>query len=92
MTADDALDGVSFTNLDEPLFADAGATKRDLVEYLDAMADRILPELRDRPLSVIRVVRGQTPRAQRKGSHQTDRICCAISAASNFPDFVVAVL
>src|SRR4029077_4512867 len=65
MTADDALDGVSFTNLDEPLFADAGATKRDLVEYLDAMADRILPELRDRPLSVIRVVRGQTPFMQK---------------------------
>src|SRR5437588_1933155 len=65
MTADDALDGVSFTNLDEPLFADAGATKRDLVEYLDAMADRILPELRDRPLSVIRVARGQTPFMQK---------------------------
>jgi bifunctional non-homologous end joining protein LigD len=29
------------------------------VEYLDAAADRILGELRDRPLSVIRVLRGQ---------------------------------
>jgi bifunctional non-homologous end joining protein LigD len=35
------------------------ATKRDLVDYLDAVADRILPELADRPLSVIRVHRGQ---------------------------------
>ena len=47
------------TNLDQPLFKDAGATKRDLVDYLDAVSDRILPELEDRPLSVIRVHRGQ---------------------------------
>src|SRR5205814_1301112 len=35
------------------------ATKRDLVEYLDAVSDRIIPALVDRPLSVIRVHRGQ---------------------------------
>jgi bifunctional non-homologous end joining protein LigD len=52
-------DGVGLTNLDRPLFDDAGATKRDLVDYLDAVADRILPVLEDRPLSVIRVHRGQ---------------------------------
>lgn len=50
--------GVDLTNLDEPLFEGAGATKRDLVDYLDAVGDRIVPELRDRPLSVIRVHRG----------------------------------
>ena len=32
--------GVSLTNLDQPLFDDAGATKRDLVDYLDAVRDR----------------------------------------------------
>jgi bifunctional non-homologous end joining protein LigD len=52
-------DGVSLTNLDGPLFDGAGATKRDLVDYLDAVRDRILPVLEDRPLSVIRVHRGQ---------------------------------
>jgi DNA ligase D len=52
-------DGVPLTNLDEPLFDGAGATKRDLVDYLDAVRDRILPVLADRPLSVIRVHRGQ---------------------------------
>jgi len=65
MTAGESRAGVTLTNLDEPLFAGAGATKRDLVDYLDAMADRILPELRDRPLSVIRVVRGQPPFMQK---------------------------
>jgi DNA ligase D len=51
--------GVSLTNLDEPLFDGAGATKRDLIDYLESVADRIIPELADRPLSVIRVHRGQ---------------------------------
>jgi DNA ligase D len=50
---------VALTNLDQPLFDGAGATKRDLVDYLDAVSDRILPGLADRPLSVIRVHRGQ---------------------------------
>ncbi len=59
MSSDKTLDGVALTNLDGPLFEGAGATKRDLVEYLDAVRDRILPELRGRPLSVIRVHRGQ---------------------------------
>jgi len=56
---DGTKDGVSFTHLDDPLFDGAAATKRDLVEYLDGVADRIVRELRDRPLSVIRVHRGQ---------------------------------
>ena len=54
-----APEGVSFTNLDQELFNGAGATKGDLVEYLDAVSDRIIPVLADRPLSVIRVHRGQ---------------------------------
>ncbi|MEV4702347.1 non-homologous end-joining DNA ligase [Actinoplanes sp. NPDC049316] len=52
-------DGVPLTNLDQELFPGAGATKRDLVDYLDAVGDRIVPVLRDRPLSVVRVLRGQ---------------------------------
>jgi bifunctional non-homologous end joining protein LigD len=55
----ESRDGVSLTNLDQPLFDGAKATKRDLVEYLDGVRDRIIPALEDRPLSVIRVHRGQ---------------------------------
>jgi DNA ligase D len=51
--------GVKLTNLDQELFEDAGATKRDLIDYLDAVRDRILPVLHNRPLSVIRLLRGQ---------------------------------
>ncbi|WP_200206826.1 non-homologous end-joining DNA ligase [Micromonospora coerulea] len=63
--ADETRDGVSLTNLDQPLFDGAGATKRELVDYLDAVRDRILPGLRDRPLSVIRLLRGQDPFMQK---------------------------
>jgi DNA ligase D len=55
----ESRDGVSLTNLDQPLFDGAEATKRDLVDYLDGVHDRIIPGLADRPLSVIRVHRGQ---------------------------------
>jgi DNA ligase D-like protein (predicted polymerase) len=51
--------GVPLTNLDDPLFDGADATKRDLVDYLDGVSDRILSVLHERPLSVIRVHRGQ---------------------------------
>jgi bifunctional non-homologous end joining protein LigD len=57
--------GVELTNLDQPLFDGAEATKRQLVDYLDAVRDRILPELRDRPLSVIRARPGQQPFMQK---------------------------
>src|ERR671916_584267 len=63
--AQEERDGVPLTNLDQPLFDGAGATKRDLVDYLDAVAERILPDLRDRPLSVIRVRPGQPPFMQK---------------------------
>jgi bifunctional non-homologous end joining protein LigD len=57
--------GVPLTNLDQPLFDASNATKRDLVDYLEAVADQILPELRGRPLSVIRVRPGQQPFMQK---------------------------
>ena len=56
---------VSLTHLDQPLFDGAGATKRDLVDYLEAVSGLILPELSDRPLSVIRVRAGQQPFMQK---------------------------
>jgi DNA ligase D len=57
--------GVKLTNLDEPLFEDAGVSKRDLVDYLDAVSDRMVRHLSNRPLSVIRTVRGQAPFMQK---------------------------
>jgi len=61
----ESRDGVPLTNLDQELFDGAGATKRDLVDYLDAVSERILPGLTDRPLSVMRVRPGQPPFMQK---------------------------
>jgi bifunctional non-homologous end joining protein LigD len=65
MPEEEERSGVRLTNLDQPLFADAGATKRDLVDYLDAVADRIVPVLDGRALSVVRVRPGQPPFMQK---------------------------
>ena len=65
MSADEVREGVELTHLDQPLFDEAEATKRDLVDYLAAVADRMLPALRDRPLSVMRVRPGQAPFMQK---------------------------
>src|SRR5438874_35169 len=65
MGQDEVRDGVPLTNLDQPLFDGAGADKRDLVDYLDAVHDLLIGELRDRPLSVIRVRPGQPPFMQK---------------------------
>ncbi|MFI0483019.1 non-homologous end-joining DNA ligase [Actinomadura sp. 9N215] len=65
MSAEEERDGVRLTNLDQPLFDGADATKRDLVDYLDAVAGRIVPRLAGRPLSVKRVRPGQEPFMQK---------------------------
>src|SRR3954451_19117280 len=62
---DTTLAGGSLSHLDQPLFDDAGATKGDLVAYLDAVHQRLLPELRDRALSVVRARLGQAPFMQK---------------------------
>jgi DNA ligase D len=65
MSGDEVRDGVSLTNLDQPLFDGADATKRDLVEYLDTVGDRFIQVLQNRPLSVVRVHRHQAPFMQK---------------------------
>ena len=65
MSGEELRDEVRLTNLDQQLFEGAGATKRELVDYLDGVRDRLLPELRGRPLSVIRALRDQQPFMQK---------------------------
>jgi bifunctional non-homologous end joining protein LigD len=63
--ADEERAGVALTHLDQPLFDGSDATKRDLVDYLDAVSGPLISVLRDRPLSVIRVRPGQPPFMQK---------------------------
>jgi DNA ligase D-like protein (predicted polymerase) len=68
MAATEQRAGVDLTNLDQSLGPDSAATKRDLVDYLDAVAERILPGLAGRPLTVLRVLRGREPFMQKNVS------------------------
>jgi ABC-2 type transport system permease protein len=63
--AKETRDGVELTSLDGPAFDGADATKRDLVDYLDAVADRIVPELEQRALSVVRMRPGSSRSCRR---------------------------
>jgi bifunctional non-homologous end joining protein LigD len=49
---------LKFTNLDKVYYPDEGYTKRDVLNYYDAVADLILPHLKDRPLSLKRYPNG----------------------------------
>ena len=49
---------VEVTRPDKQLWPDPGITKQDYVDYLDRVANRMLPWLRDRPLSLVRAPDG----------------------------------
>lgn len=68
MAATEQRAGVDLTNLDQPLGPDSATTKRELVDYLDAVAERMLPGLAGRPLTVLRVLRGRAPFMQKNVS------------------------
>jgi bifunctional non-homologous end joining protein LigD len=49
---------VEITRPDKPLWPALGITKRGFVDYLGSVADRMLPWLRDRPLTLVRAPDG----------------------------------
>jgi bifunctional non-homologous end joining protein LigD len=49
-----ALEGMRFTSPDRVVFPEAGITKLELAEHYLAVADRMLPHLRSRPVTMIR--------------------------------------
>ncbi|WP_328711116.1 ATP-dependent DNA ligase [Nocardia salmonicida] len=65
MTSKELRGGVEMSNLDQPLFDGAEATKRDLVDYLEFVGERLVQVLRGRVLSVVRVRPGQPPFMQK---------------------------
>ena len=90
MEAEESRDGVKLTHLDQPLFDGADATKRDLVDYIDQMADQMVPHLRDRPLSVIRVRPGQEPFMQKNLPKYTPEWVQSVSIWADRPKRDVA--
>jgi bifunctional non-homologous end joining protein LigD len=53
---------VKLTNPDKVLYQEQGLTKRDLALYYEAVADLILPHVKNRPLTLVRCPNG--PKAQ----------------------------
>jgi bifunctional non-homologous end joining protein LigD len=53
-TTGDVVAGVRLTHPERVLYPGQGVTKRDLAVFYERIADAILPELRDRPLSLVR--------------------------------------
>ena len=65
MASGETREGIGFSHLDAELFDGAGVTKRDLADYLEAVADPLIGCLQERPLSVVRVRPGQPPFMQK---------------------------
>lgn len=60
-TADDGsetIEGVRVTHPDRVLFADHNVTKRELIDHYIAVADRMLPHIVNRPISLVRCPQG----------------------------------
>ncbi|MBX3387822.1 MAG: DNA ligase D [Phycisphaeraceae bacterium] len=55
---DSVVAGITITHPDRVIYPDCGVTKLDLARYYEKVADRMLPFIADRPLSVVRCVRG----------------------------------
>lgn len=70
---------LKFTNLNKVFYpaADDGFTKRDVINYYDAVAELLLPHLKDRPLSLRRYPNG----IEGKAFFQKD-------AAEHFPEWL----
>jgi bifunctional non-homologous end joining protein LigD len=52
------IGGVRLTNPERVLYADQGVTKRDLAEYYLRIADRMMPYIEDRLISLVRCPQG----------------------------------
>ena len=57
-SGDNVVAGVTISHPERVIYPDCGVTKLDLAKYYEKVAERMLPFLVDRPLSVVRCVRG----------------------------------
>jgi bifunctional non-homologous end joining protein LigD len=59
--------GVSISHPDRVIYPDLGLTKLDIARYYDAVADRILPHVAGRPLTLLRCAGAIDARAEKGG-------------------------
>jgi bifunctional non-homologous end joining protein LigD len=78
-------DDVKFTNLDRVVFPATGYTKGDVLEYYAAVADMLLPHLRDRPVTLERLPEGVTEKGPRFWQKNTPTYYPSFIPRVNFP-------
>ena len=78
-------DDVQFTNLDRVVFPATGYTKGDVLEYYAAVADKLLPHLRDRPVTLERLPEGVTEEGPRFWQKNTPSYYPTFIPRVNFP-------
>ncbi|MFO7744297.1 MAG: non-homologous end-joining DNA ligase [Psychroflexus sp.] len=71
------IEDIDISHPDKPIFPDREITKLDLVSYYEKIADKMLPYLKDRPLTLQRFPDG----IDAKGFYQKN-------AADYFPDYI----
>jgi bifunctional non-homologous end joining protein LigD len=52
--------GVTFTHTDKVMFPETGITKREVLQFYERISERLLPHLRDRPVTLERLPEGVT--------------------------------
>ena len=62
-----AIDGLSISHPDRVIFPDLELTKLDIARYYDELADRMLPHVADRPLTLLRCAGAIDPAVDKGG-------------------------
>lgn len=79
-SADGKVLGIRISHPERVVFDEQGATKRDIAEYLAEIAPRLLPHIKDRPVSLVRCPSGAGGKCFFQ-KHHTDSIPDAIGQA-----------
>jgi bifunctional non-homologous end joining protein LigD len=66
----EVMSGVRVTHADKILYPEGGYTKRDLADYYQAVANFMLPHLRDRALTLVRCPEGPASCFYQKSIHE----------------------
>ncbi len=76
---------INFTSTDRVVFPESGYTKGDVLMYYSAVADKLLPHLRDRPLTMERLPEGVKEGAPRFWQKNTPAYYPSFIPRVNFP-------
>ncbi len=77
----DRVAGIRLSHADRVLYPDQGITKYELASYYEQVADRMLPHLSGRPLSIVRCPQGRQKKCFYQ-KHFTDQLPATVKVVS----------